>query len=252
MVVKVQDNTIFDTTIKTTDLKRIKLKNWKNYGIEFLSIFIAVIAAFALNNWNDNRKNDISENKILMEIANGLEKDLSDIRHNMYGHEMGMKACGYFSDIFTGKEVNPDSLMSHYFSLTRDFVCIQNVAGYETLKSKGLELVKNDSLRHEIISLYEYDYTVLRKLEEEYSEMQFHESYFKEINAELAPYFKLDSTQRLAGLNLPLDIEDSQKKKMLVYLWKIEVNRSFTLDFYAQIEQKIMRARENIALEIEG
>lgn len=37
----------------------MKKGNWKKYGIEFLSIFIAVIAAFALNNWNDNRRDRI-------------------------------------------------------------------------------------------------------------------------------------------------------------------------------------------------
>ena len=242
---------IFDRAIKKTVLKKRKLKNWKNYGIEFLSIFIAVIAAFALNNWNDNRKDNISENKILMEIGSGLDKDLGDIRHNILGHKMGIESCRYFSNLFTDKEVNADSLMSRYFSLTRDFVCIQNVAGYETLKSKGLELIRNDSLRHEIISLYEYDYNVLRKLEEEYSEMQFHESYFKEINAELAPHFKLDSLQQLAGLTLPLKMEDTQKKKLLIYLWKIKVNRVFTLSIYTALEEKIIRAKENIESEIE-
>ncbi len=186
-----------------------------------------------------------------MEISSGLDKDLGDIRHNILGHEMGIESCRYFSSLFTNKEVDPDSLMVHYFSLTRDFVCIQNVAGYETLKSKGLELIRNDSLRHEIISLYEYDYNVLRKLEEEYSEMQFHESYFKEINAELAPHFKLDSLQRLAGLTLPLNIEDTQKKKLLIYLWKIKVNRAFTLSIYNELEEKIIRAKKNIEKDIE-
>ena len=57
--------------------------NWKKRGGEFLSIFVAVISAFALNNWNDNRRDANSENKILVEISNGLEKDLVDIQLNV-------------------------------------------------------------------------------------------------------------------------------------------------------------------------
>ena len=53
-------------------------KNWKKYTFEFLSIFIAVSSAFALNNWNDNRRDRNAERKILEEIYNGLEKDLDD------------------------------------------------------------------------------------------------------------------------------------------------------------------------------
>jgi heme O synthase-like polyprenyltransferase len=54
---------------------KFKSRNLRKYAFEFLSIFIAVIAAFALNNWNDNRKDRIAESKILTEISNGLELD---------------------------------------------------------------------------------------------------------------------------------------------------------------------------------
>ena len=51
------------TPYKVTFMKKIKIKNWGKYTIEFFSIFIAVVTAFALNNWNDNRKADNSEKK---------------------------------------------------------------------------------------------------------------------------------------------------------------------------------------------
>jgi hypothetical protein len=77
-------------------VKKIKLKNWKKHGIEFFSIFIAVVSAFALNNWNENRRDNNSENKILVEISNGLEKDIDDIKLNVSGHKSGISACNYF------------------------------------------------------------------------------------------------------------------------------------------------------------
>lgn len=231
-------------------MKKIKLGNLTKYGFEFLSIFIAVISAFALNNWNENRRDAHSENKILIEISNGLEKDLDDIKLNKGGHKSGITACNYFREAFAGKVVKVDSLMIHYFNLTRDFVSIQNIAGYETLKSKGLELIKNDSLRLQIISLYEYDYNTLRKLEEEYSEMQFQESYFKEINVALAPHFKVDENGMIIGFDLPFKFQDRVRNELLLYLWKIQSNRIFILQFYADIEKKIIDVRENIDIEI--
>ena len=227
-------------------MKKIKNRNWKKHGIEFLSIFIAVVSAFALNNWNENRRNDISEDKILIEISNGLEKDLDDIKQNVIGHKSGISACNYFRKAFAGKNVDPDSLMFHYIKLTRDFLLIQNIAGYETLKSKGLELIKNDSLRLKIISLYEYDYNSLRKLEEVYSEMQFQENYFKEINEEIAPNFNIDQNGNITGIDLPLKIQENAKNKLLLYLWKIQTNRDFIIHYYTEIEKKINEVRENI------
>jgi len=228
----------------------MKFKNWKKHGFEFLSIFIAVVSAFALNNWNENRRDAHSENKILIEISNGLEKDLDDIKLNVEGHKTGISACNYFRKAFAGKNIKTDSLMFHYSNLTRDFVSIQNIAGYETLKSKGLELINNDSLRLKIISLYEYDYNTLRKLEEEYSEMQFQENYFKEINEELAPNFKIDSNGNIIGIDLPIKIQENKRNKLLLYLWKIQSNRIFILQYYSEIEKRINDVRENINNEI--
>ena len=53
-------------------IKRQKVTNWKRFGFESLSIFIAVVAAFALDNWNENRKEQLAESKILTEVYNGL------------------------------------------------------------------------------------------------------------------------------------------------------------------------------------
>lgn len=228
--------------------KKPKSKSWRKHGFEFLSIFVAVISAFALNNWNDNRRDANSKDKILTEIYNGLQKDLQDIRVNLDGHKKGIAACNYFKKAISGKAVNGDSALFHFHYLTRDFVSIQNVAGYETLKSKGLELIENDSLRLQIIGLYEYDYSVLRKLEEEYYEMQFQENYFHELNDILAPHFNFDSTGTLSSIELPLDIDESSKKKALVYLWKINRNRTFIMDYYTQIEQTIEKVQNLISI----
>lgn len=238
-------------TKKIHKMKKIKIRNWGKYIFEFLSIFIAVISAFALNNWNDNKNNRNAENKILIEINNGLEKDLNDIRLNKMGHEIGVKSVIYFRDLIAKKPVSQDSLMFYYFNLTRDFVSIQNISGYETLKSKGLELIENDSLRSKIISLYEYDYNALRKLEEEYFELQFQENYFKEINYSISRNFEFSEEKEITGIKIPLEIEPLQEKILLVYLFKIQANRDFILQYYSEIESKVEQLRTELKNEIE-
>lgn len=224
-------------------MRKFKISNWKTYTFEFLSIFVAVISAFALNNWNENRRDRIAENKILTEISIGLEKDLEDIKLNAEGHKFGIYACYYFRKTVSQEDVSADSSLYHYFNLTRDFISVQNSAGYETLKSRGLELIQNDSLRQSIISIYEYDYSTLRKFEEEYAEMQFHDSYFSGINEILGPKFQLNSSGNLRDISLPLNLPENEEKLLSMYLWKIEINRSFILQFYAEIEQKIRAVR---------
>src|SRR5690606_29350976 len=121
-----------------------------------------------------------------------------------------------------------------------------NTTGYQTLKSRGLELIGNDQLRSEIISLYEYDYETLRKLEEEYDELQFQNQYFREVNNILYPEFRMNDTFAIVGINSPLTISENDRKKLLIYLWKMNVNRTFILHYYDETIDKIKALQSEI------
>jgi len=226
--------------------------NWKKYGFEFLSIFIAVIAAFALNNWNENRKDNIAENKILNEISNGLSKDLEDIAINIKGHQFGIENCKYFRDLLTKTDINIKEFTPHYFNLTRSYTSIQNVSGYESLKSKGLELIKDDSLRSKIVQIYEYDYQVVQKIEEDYEEMQFHKHYFFPINAYLAPHVKFGKNGMPQKIKLPIELSEEDKNSYFSYLFKIEQNRSQIIYLYSKTEDKIKALNKEIKQALKG
>lgn len=224
----------------------MKKVNWKKLSFDFFSIFIAVVSAFALNNWNENRRDHEAASKILTEISNGLKKDIEDIRVNKRGHEGGIVACQFWRNVIDGNTLEVDSIFMYYSNLTRDYISIQNTSGYQSLKSKGLELIDDDSLRFEIITLYEYDYNILKKFEEEYHEMQYQENYFKEINKKVAPNFKFDEKGNLVDMDLPLQISKADKNILKSYLWKIEVNRRFVVRFYDQSEEKVTQLKEKI------
>lgn len=224
--------------------------NWKKLGMEFLSIFVAVTSAFTLNNWNENRRDRQATTKILIEISNGLQKDLEDIKLNIGGHHEGIKSCVFWRKVLLDQEVLVDSIPRYYLSLTRDFFSAQNNSGYETLKSRGLELLKNDQLRFDIISLYEYDYKSLKTMEENYFEMQFQENYFKDFNKYFAPNFEFDTKGNIISFNKPLKIAPADRKILLTYLWKIQKNREFILKYYASMENKVKDIDRRIKEEI--
>ena len=87
-------------------------------------------------------------------------------------------------------------------------------------------------------------------MEENYFEMQFQHNYFKEINRYLSPNFEFDKKGDIAKLNMPLQISADEKNIFLTYLWKIEVNRSFILRYYADMERKIQDLTKRIEKEI--
>lgn len=224
--------------------------NWKRYLFKFLSIFIGVTMAFALNKWNEDRRDRDSESKILTEIKNGLELDLIDLRGNMFGHEKGIEACFYFRDLINNEPVDKELLEHAYFILLRDFISIQNKSGYESLKSKGLEIVRSDSLRFKIVSLYDFDYEIIEKLEESYSENQYNDNYFKTVNDLLAEKMVFDSLGKLIEIQQPIVLSDKERNILMSYFWRMESNREYRLKYYRIVEEAVEKLIELIDAEI--
>jgi len=227
-----------------------RTSNWKKYAFEFLSIFIGISLAFALDNWNENRNERESERKILIEIKNGLQLDLNDAKGNAGGHKIGIRACNYFRKLINNEKVSIDSLETYNFILLRNFISIQNKSGYESLKSNGLQLVQNDSLRFQIISLYDFYYEILEKLEENYSEMQFFANHFQSISHMLSENMVFDANGRLINITQPLKLSNAEKNRFLNQLMSIKRNRDYVLQIYVEVEEKIIELIKNIDREI--
>lgn len=225
--------------------------NWKKYFFEFFSIFVAVIAAFALNNWNDNRRDHLSETKILAEIKNGLHLDLEDIKGNTLGHEFGVRACQVFRDVIENRPIAQDSIGLHYIFLLRDYTSIMNSSGYESLKSKGLEIIQNDSLRFRIISLYDYNYQILYKLEEAAPEMRSFVNYYNPIHQILSPYLTYNERGILRSVKQPLNLSKAEKSIVYDALWRMENNRRFKRFRYQQTVEDIKSLIQQIEFELE-
>ncbi|MEL6537818.1 MAG: hypothetical protein AAFQ98_20525, partial [Bacteroidota bacterium] len=229
----------------------MKYISWSKLALEFLSIFIAVISAFALNNWNDNRRDRLAEDKILAEIQNGLQLDLKDIEGNTNSHQQSIKACRYFRRLVQGQSVSSDSLGIHYIMVVRDFTSIMNLSGYQSLKSKGLEIISNDSIRLQILALYDHWYQIIYKLEETAAEMQAFTTYFHGINEILKAYLQFDNLGNLVGIRQPLPLTPTEKNELLSYLWRIEINHLYKLQKYQTLTEQVNTLKAAIELHLQ-
>ncbi len=232
--------------------KRLRLNNKKKYIFEFFSIFLAVSLAFILDRWNDNRISRIAEHKILEEIYNGLGRDSIDLANDEQYYKIAFRGLKYFNDVIDGKAVDNDSLVSFYYLFSRESIVVQNKSGYESLKSKGLETIKNDSLRSKIIDLYEVDYELQRKFNEEHSEYKFLQNYFHKINNAIAPNFEYDSVNNIVGIKLPIDLSEKDRKLLKSYIWKIAVGKQDRYQSSINEKEKIGRLRDDIKKYIEN
>ncbi|MDT0689069.1 hypothetical protein RM549_04685 [Salegentibacter sp. F188] len=223
--------------------------NWKKYTFEFFSIFIAVVSAFALTNWNDNRNSRTSEQKILIEIKNGIGIDTQDFEANIKGHELSLRANEIFRDLLGNKPVAQDSIDLFYISLFRDYTPLINRSGYESLKESGLKTITNDALRLEIITLYDYHYGIVEILDN-VNEMQSFQNYFTPVNELLHPFMEFDDEGNLIKIEHPKALSEDQRKEILSYLWRLENNRKYKLGKYNSVLEVMDNAEKNLQREI--
>ena len=94
-------------------------------------------------------------------------------------------------------------------------------------------------MRLAIIGIYEYDYNVLIKLEEEYHEAQFYKNYFHTFNTAISPWATFDERGNMNGLAPNAHFEGAQLNELLVDIWKIRGNRMFIMQFYREVDAKI-------------
>lgn len=226
-------------------------KKLKKYIFEFLSIFIAVVSAFALTNWNDNRNDRHSEQKILTEIKNGIGLDQKDFKGNITGHNLSLRSNHMFRELLKGNTISQDSISFFYKTLFRDYSPIINASGYESLKEAGLKTITNDTLRFQIISLYDYNYSIIEILDN-VQEMRSFENYFASVNALLHPYMEFDDKGNLIKIDNPKDLNDIERKEILSYLWRLESNRSYKVAKYTSIMKVMQNVKHNIGLELEN
>ncbi len=229
----------------------MKKINWRKYTFEFLSIFIAVVSAFALTNWNANRNSKHSEQKILLEIKNGLSRDIQDFNGNIFSHKLSLRANTVFRDLVQNKPIPQDSIGLFYISLFRDYTPIINRSGYESLKANGLKTISNDSLRFQIITLYDYYHAIIEKLEDDVTEMQSFENYFASINRLLHPYMEFDDVGHLKMIRTPEKLTEAERKEILSYLWRLETNRKYKLKRYDLVINTIKDLETKIEKELQ-
>jgi hypothetical protein len=147
-------------------------KKWPEYILEILVITIGILGAYALNDWSANRSRKQTELKILKEIKSNLELDLIDLNENRQGHFTNLKVL---DSLNRGEEfqLTKEQVALNLYGAFRDYIYTPQRSAIETLTAKGVDLITDDSLRINILRLYDFYTTALVKMEEEYQPSQF-------------------------------------------------------------------------------
>jgi len=135
--------------------------DWFRYGFETIAVIVGILVAFALENWNEDRKLHKTETNLLIELKSNLNTNITNLEKDISVQTHGSWCIDYIIDHLGNRRPYNDSIP--YYLTHGEYapdVVLTNSA-FETLKSYGLELIKTDHLRWAVINLFEVVYPTL-------------------------------------------------------------------------------------------
>lgn len=178
------------SNLRRTQISAENASKYLLYAIGEISlIVIGILIAFSIDNWKERQERKDQEIKILKELRFALISDSLDIRGNIQTHTRVKHACNTLVDVFEKNLPWNDSLKNHFKNSCFNTIFNNSTGAYTTLKSKGLDLVTDDSLRHSI-NVY-YDQRIGFNIEVQHFSVGDQYSRFMDMQRDKLKNFKL-------------------------------------------------------------
>lgn len=214
---------------------------------EILLVVIGILIALSINNWNENRKRQNEELILLADVKNNLETMLTSFRSDtIYNANTIVQyhKIEYYIDNDLPYSIELDSVFGILTFWNGPTI---TATAYNSLQSKGLDLIKNVVLKQDIINMYEQ---VLKKLVSDYENG---ESKLSEIIVD--PFF-VKYVKRLnnKSLNLarPNDFETLKKNQEFSNILSAIIRqRKRGIIYYAAVMNQIEILIDEIENEID-
>ena len=158
----------FFRKIRQNLLMENKTGKYFKYAIgEIFLVVIGILIALQINNWNEAAKRSNEEQKLLYELLVNLNQDINDNKVNAdFNKDVGLSA-EYIVETIEARAVWNDTMKKHYGYLLRHGLSTFNTSAYDNLKSKGFDLISNDSIRIALTNLHGNYYAGILKFEKE-------------------------------------------------------------------------------------
>ena len=126
--------------------KKRKRNFWLYSVGEFVLIFLGILIALQVDNWNQSRQDRKLEKVLMSEMRSNLIASQADIEYNIRMQERYLNNTQVVIDFLNSELPWHDSLGWYFTRIQAGTIFDHNNSAYESLKSIGIDLVRNDSL----------------------------------------------------------------------------------------------------------
>ncbi|MFD1315155.1 DUF6090 family protein [Namhaeicola litoreus] len=217
---------------------------------EIVLVVIGILIALQINNWNESRKDKILEMKILNEINTNLKSTIASLNRTIELEETYVDYNFLILD-YIDHQKQYDQKLDEAFGMYFWTVSSHPVsAGYDYLKTRGLELIANDSLRIEISLIFENELPVIQSENEKWANnLQQNVSYPYHVE-HFIKYYDDSNTEGIEYAK-PMDYDSLMKDpKFKSINTEIISNRKWNISTLKNIIIKIQQLMRKIEEEI--
>ncbi|MDO1501173.1 DUF6090 family protein [Winogradskyella maritima] len=139
-------------------MKTGKTSKYLKYAIgEIILVVIGILIALQINNWNENTKRTALEIKHLKELKSDISETLKDARFDTELYEKDINSIRHLQDFFFNKIEYHDSLTHHFQRSIEHYQLYAKTSALESVKSIGLDIISNDSIRLGVTDFYQIE-----------------------------------------------------------------------------------------------
>ncbi len=209
----------FFRRIRQKMLSENKFSKYLLYAIgEILLVVIGILIALSINNWNEERKLRNQEDKLLLDLRSDLNASLDELVEGKKFNEATLQHYHLIHEAILKDRTYHDSLEVAFGLISNWHSPYFTYTAYESLKTKGIDIIQNDSLKGKIVKMYERTYAFLVE-DYDKSEWNFDLTIKRQIITRHIRY-QTDSTGKYRAF--PLDFQtlkqDPEFMNMLSYL----------------------------------
>ena len=128
---------------------------------EIALVVIGILIALQINTWNENRKFEEKEINLLEELKINLETNVMNLQIDVDRQKYQAEKLNSVIVHLENKRAYHDSISLLLADGMPAPDAILTSSAFETLRSSGLELIRSNSLRSDIINLFEVSYPYL-------------------------------------------------------------------------------------------
>jgi hypothetical protein len=204
---------------------------------EIALVVIGILIALQVNTWNESRKAGIKERMLLYEMMKNLESNVTKLENMLEGFKRDNFSSTVIISALENKIEYNDTLDVHFaLALNQSSEgSLLSFVSYESLKSSGFDIIRNDQLRNEIISLFELTYGNLQNRNDRVGQTFPLVSKLKHEHLMRRPGFKFT----------PYDFKSlAEDKIFLSWLYSIKDNRSWiaqNIEISLQETQRVLQ-----------